>query len=491
MSLYRSGFLLFGLAATLVAASQPAQAPPTYTPKSLEKELIAVLNSKDESRIQRFIKMRMIPNAAMEQRKARYVDLAYQGAPFKVVRELAQTEDQIIVIVVDRLSNRIAMTIHFESKPYILMSGIQLAPAASVEGASADLASWKDLATLAEEISSKATSPAMGIAVIKSGQLKTAVVGLRQNHTADMAKADDVWSVGAIGKPICSSVIGRLIELGKLRWNETVKQALPGTTMNSAYAAVTIEQIMHHRGGIPPDLSLQSSDVERIAAGAVKPGEICDRYVRDILGRKPVAAPNARFAYSNAGYALLARIAERSVGRPYEQLVKDFVFKPLKLAHSFTGVDTLPKDRPIGYTVERNELVARAITGPSEAMFAGDGGGIFMSVGDLAKFGAAHLAGLRGQNGFLRADTVARLHKGVEETLHGGREYACGWGIETVPHIEPFHIHNGSNGVMRAELAIFPKSNLVIAAVVNRGGEEQPSPGMEAVLAIAARYASR
>lgn len=113
-----------------------------------------------------------------------------------------------------------------------------------------------------------------------------------------------------------------------------------------------------------------------------------------------------------------------------------------------------------------------------------------MSTGDLARFGAEHLKGLRGEDGLLKAATIRRLHEGLPE--HEGDPsflYACGWGIESNPGIETFHGHNGSNGTMRSQLAIFPKSNLVVAAITNCGGEEEPSPGLQAALAIAMRYA--
>ncbi|MCW3052270.1 MAG: hypothetical protein JWN14_1440, partial [Chthonomonadales bacterium] len=86
------------------------------------------------------------------------------------------------------------------------------------------------------------------------------------------------------------------------------------------------------------------------------------------------------------------------------------------------------------------------------------------------------------------ASTVARLHRGLAEG-EGSFLYACGWGIESNPGIETFHGHNGSNGTFRAQLAIFPNANLVVAAIVNNGGEEEPSPGLEAVLALARRFA--
>jgi CubicO group peptidase (beta-lactamase class C family) len=259
--------------------------------------------------------------------------------------------------------------------------------------------------------------------------------------------------------------------------------------MKPGYEAVTLEQIMHHRGGIPEDPGMRKPQVDAILGGETDPVKMRERYARDILSRDPIARPGERFAYSNAGYALLAHIVELRLGKPYEQVVRDLVFTPLGLTHSYIAASTYPKDLPAGHVKGPEGLQPMNFRGPLEVLFAGAGGGIYMSVGDLAKFGAAHLAGLQGKDGYLEAATVARLHQSEPENESSGRRYACGWGIQSIPGLEPWHGHNGSNGTFRAELAVFPQANMVVAAVVNRGGESDPSPPLQAVLAIANRYA--
>ena len=128
------------------------------------------------------------------------------------------------------------------------------------------------------------------------------------------------------------------------------------------------------------------------------------------------------------------------------------------------------------------------MSGPIDALLAGAGLGLYMSLSDLAKYGEAHLNGLRGHNGFLRAETVGRLHNGLPE-VPNGRSYACGWSTDPVPGLQPFDGHNGSNGTMRSQIALFPAANLVVVGIANRGGEAEPSPGFVAVMAIAQRFA--
>ena len=453
--------------------------------------LVSALNSKSESVMTQFVNSNLVSNAPVEQRVKRWMGLAENGAPFKIVRELEWSNDQSTSILVDRLGNRIALISHFEAQPRVKLLGIQLAPAYTREGLAPELANWTNLANLSAKIAKKSQAPAMGIAMIRRGVPSEVATGVTKVGGKIHVLPGQVWSIGSIGKPLCATVIGRLIELGRLRWNETLKEALPSVAMNSDCAQITLEQLMHHRGGIRPDLGFKEAEVRAIVGEAKSPSQIRANYGRDILKQKPVVPPGSQFIYSNAGYAVLSLVAEKAYGKSYEQILKDLVFKPLGLDHSFTGTDKLPTARPSGHTDDGYKLTPQDATGPMEFMFAGAGGGIYMSVGDLARFGQAHLIGLNGKDGFMKAATVLRLHSGEAEGQRLPRKYACGWGIETLPNMEPFHGHNGSNGTMRAELAIFPSAGLVVAAAVNRGGEAEPSPAMEAVLAIGARYAPR
>lgn len=244
---------------------------------------------------------------------------------------------------------------------------------------------------------------------------------------------------------------------------------------------------MRHRGGVPQALRMREPEVERLAAGARTPAELRVNFVKDLLSQPPIGKPGERFAYSNGGYALLALIAERLGGEPYEELLRKRVFKPLGMAHSFIGSTTWPEARPMGHLPGPDALQPTEMTGPLESMCAGAGGGIYLSVGDLARLGGAHLKGLQGQDGILKAETVKHLHS--LDTHQPGEWYACGWGLEEHPGIQKFHGHNGSNGTFRAQLAVFPESNLVVASIVNCGGEEAPAPSLQAVIAVAQRYA--
>src|SRR5580693_3552648 len=83
----------------------------------LAGELVKALNSKNSSEIREFVNKHVLPNAQIDQRVSRWTDLASQGAPFKIVRDLKQTDSTIDVILVDKNGARIDLTVHFESSP--------------------------------------------------------------------------------------------------------------------------------------------------------------------------------------------------------------------------------------------------------------------------------------------------------------------------------------------------------------------------------------
>jgi len=460
------------------------------TARDLFLGLLGALNSKEEAKLREFLDKHTVSNTPVEQRLSRLKELADMGAPFKVIRPSPEAEDSVRALVEDGNGEKLGFVMDVRKGPEPKMLALRIGPPDMLDApAPKEYTGWQDLAALGASIRADAQSPAIGIAVIRAGKLEQAVSGMREVNGSDAVAPDDPWSIGSIGKPICSTIIGRLIEMGKLRWDLTLGEALADLPMKPGHKGTTIEQILHHRGGIPEDLNFQRERVMRILAGATEPVKTRENYARDILSRDPIAQPGERFAYSNAGYALLGIIAERTMKQPYEVLVRQLVFEPLSLSHSYTGTDELPEPRPSGHVAGPQGLEQRNFSGPLEILVAPAGGGLHMSVGDLARFGAAHLKGLRGEDGLLKASTVRRLHEGLPERAGDQRLYACGWGIENVPGVETMHTHNGSNGTFRAQLSIFPKANLVVAAFINRGGESEPAPPLQAVLAVAKRHA--
>ena len=468
--------------------------PPAFASSgsALIEALVAALNQGDEAGLRAFAEQHASKDVPAAERAQRMKALSARGAPFKLVRITKDEQHQLRGTLSDKEGQILGFVLELTSDAPPRLARMQLGPPGLADDRPAKdyVAGFKDLNTFAAELAKDTQSPGLTLAAIREGKLETAVAGVRELGKPQKVEAGDPFSVGSIGKPICSTVIGRLYEQGKLRFEMTLKEALPGVKMLPAYEVITLEQLMHHRGGVPEDGGFRKPQIDAIVGDAKTPVQMRVRYLENLLARAPIARPGERFAYSNAGYALLSRAAELAAGKLYEDLVRDLVFKPLGLSRSFIGTSSLPDGVPMGHVPGPEGLRPVQFRGPLEAIFAGAGGGIYMSAADLVTFGQAHLEGLRGKDGLLKASTVERLHRGEEEEAgRPGARYAAGWGLHGAPGVETWHGHNGSNGTFRAELAIFPKAGLVVAGLVNRGGESEPAPGLIAVLTLGRLYA--
>ena len=132
-------------------------------------------------------------------------------------------------------------------------------------------------------------------------------------------------------------------------------------------------------------------------------------------------APGTKFSYSSTNYVVLALLAERVGGNPYEKQLADYIFRPLKLDHtSFPASNETPPDVH-GYVA----LAARgkpdgAGNFDSAALtpaFAWSAGGIRATAKDEADFFRGHFSGK-----LLPAAQVAAM----EDTSATGGAYRLG-----------------------------------------------------------------
>ncbi|HMS55155.1 MAG TPA: serine hydrolase domain-containing protein [Fimbriimonadaceae bacterium] len=452
------------------------------------ERFIGAVNSKDRSVFESHFKEFWDDQQKPAVRADRLWPLCENGSPFKIVRQADSGPGYVRALVEDKEGERWALMLILTGEP-MKIGGLRLtAPESLRVPPPKPNREWKDLTDLVDGLMADLKVPAMAIAYQRGGEpVRQTVRGVRKINSADKAEASDLWHVGSIGKSLTSTLIARLIEKGVLKWNSTLQDCLPGVPMRDEYKAVTLEQVMKHRGGLPKDMGFTLKEVKDICGDEVDPVKIRTRYSAHILSRAPIGKAGEHFDYSNAGYSLLGHIAEVKLKKPFEILVKDHVFIPLGLKNSFAGRPGAPYKMPAGHALDDDGVKPLSLTGQINDLVrpAGD---YWMSIEDLLRFGREHMLGLKGQSKFLKRETFERLHKGLQEPENDSL-YACGWVIDQLPGVEAErHGHNGSNGTFTAELAFFPKLDLVIASAVNRGGEDMPGPALQALTLIAQRH---
>ena len=274
-----------------------------------------------------------------------------------------------------------------------------------------------------------------------------------------------VFDIGSITKQFTGTAILKLQEEGKLSVTDPITKyvgEVPADKRN-----ITIHQLLTHTAGFPPDV------VER--------GEVLtrDAALRRILDTKQITPPGAKYHYSNAGFSLLAAIVEIASGEPYEQYLRDKLWKPAGM--SKTGF-VLPQwnanEIAHGFDVSGDLGTSRDRWGPDGPTWGSRGaGGVLSTLEDLHRWHRA----LEGEAILSAPSKRALFSAHVPEDDAGTSHYGYGWALFTSPRGTRLIAHDGSNGIFFANFLRYVDDNVVIVYFTN----ERNSPSRRALGLVA------
>src|SRR5262249_44999102 len=173
------------------------------------------------------------------------------------------------------------------------------------------------------------------------------VAGVRKAGDATAVTIDDRWHIGSCTKSMTATMIGTLVEEGKLTWGTTLGEVfgdLEGK-MDPAWKDVTLEQLLTHRAGVPSDLS-KDGLWGRLWKREGTPREQRMQLVGGVLKNPPVHKPGTDFLYANAGFAIAGAMAEKVTGLAWEDLMRQRLFAPLGMGSADYGAPGTASEKP-------------------------------------------------------------------------------------------------------------------------------------------------
>ncbi len=192
---------------------------------------------------------------------------------------------------------------------------------------------------------------------------------------------DTRFATASATKGCTALVVMRLIELGTLSLSTTMRSVL-GPDLAHLDDEITVHHLLSHRSGIGefcPELH-ERSDGAGVRQCAIESPRAIVALLADVPMRSEL---NTEFRYNNAGYVLLALIAERTTGVPIDALIERFVLAPAQMTRTgMLAYDALPGDAAIGY-LDRHGLTTNVHHVPNRGV--GDGG-LFTTVADTTRF---------------------------------------------------------------------------------------------------------
>ena len=144
----------------------------------------------------------------------------------------------------------------------------------------------------------------------------------------DSLRVDDAFQLSSDSKMFTAEAIMLLKADGKLDYDDEVRKHIP----EFPYEGVTIRHLLHHRSGLPrydsmadefwPDRKKPFSNEAMITMLAEKKPE-------------PYGTPGGGYFYNNINYALLASVVERVSGQHFEDFMRERIFEPCDMTHSY------------------------------------------------------------------------------------------------------------------------------------------------------------
>ncbi len=343
------------------------------------------------------------------------------------------------------------------------------------------------LAEALEQVRAKHELPALAAAAIRGVTVvESSAVGVRKIGGAEKVTIDDRWHIGSCTKSMTATLAAMAVERGEIAWERTVGASFPELhdTMEPQWAAVTLEQLLTHRGGAPaqpPDNLWRNAWTQQGT-----PTEQRLQFVRGLLLRRPETPPGTAFVYSNQGYAIAGAMLERASGEPWETLMRTQLFAACVMPNAGFGAPASPgkTDQPWGHRREGDKLVpvppGRQADNPPAI---GPAGTVHCTIEELARYAAWHARGKRSGTASLKKEGFVKLH-----TPAAGGEYAMGWVVTPRAWAGGNALtHAGSNTMFYAVIWIAPANGTAFVAATNCPGEEAAKACDEAVSLLIGR----
>lgn len=265
-----------------------------------------------------------------------------------------------------------------------------------------------------------------GILVAKNGvPVFERYTGFSNLRTKDSITADTPMQIASTGKTMTAGAILKLIQEGRLGLEDTLGKFFP----NFPYPGVTVKMLLNHRSGLPNYLYYFEQKKWKRNLPATNQDVLRTLYewhppLTSLIGK--------HFSYCNTNYVLLALIIEKVSGVPYPQYMRDNLFTPLQMTHTF--VKTQADSASVVYSYKANG----GLWTPDFSDGPYGDKNIYSTCRDLLKWDQALYDGK-----IIHKDLLDSAFTPYSFERPGIKNYGLGWHLLLLPNNKKVIYHNG------------------------------------------------
>ncbi|HNQ59658.1 MAG TPA: serine hydrolase domain-containing protein [Bacteroidales bacterium] len=153
-------------------------------------------------------------------------------------------------------------------------------------------------------------------------------IGLINLRTNDSLSAETPFQLASVSKSFTALAVLMLVQDSLLDLEDKVKNHIP----EFPYPTVTVKHLLNHTSGIPNYFNLATRYWPKNKP--MNNEDMLKLLVKHKLRLQ--FTPGTKFSYSNTGYAVLALLVERVSKTSFNEFLKNRIFIPLGMYHTFT-----------------------------------------------------------------------------------------------------------------------------------------------------------
>ena len=301
----------------------------------------------------------------------------------------------------------------------------------------------------------------VGIVVGTIGPAGSRTVGYGKLSAADprTPDGDTVYEIGSVTKVFTSLLLADMVNRGEVKLDDPVAKFLPATVKVPERNGKKITLL---------DLATQSSGLPRMPTN-FRPKDPQNPYAdytpqqmyEFLSGYELTRDPGEKYEYSNLGVGLLGHALSLRAGKDYETLVRERIFKPLKMDN--TAITFTPAMK--AHLAGGHDLGLRPAANWDIATLSG-AGAIRSTANDMLKFLSAWL-------GYTQSPLAAAMKTQLatrRPTTIPDMDIALGWHIQK-KYDREIVWHNGGTGGYHSFVGFDLKSRTGVVVLSNSAND--------------------
>ncbi|WP_343081411.1 serine hydrolase domain-containing protein [Ostreiculturibacter nitratireducens] len=357
----------------------------------------------------------------------------------------------------------------------IAVTGFQPADAATVDltGIAPDDLDAADLDALGSYVQDNLDRfdvPGAVVAVVQGGEVRMLQgFGVRALDTDDAVTPDTRMMIGSIGKSMTTLLMARLVEEGRLSWDQPVQSVLPGFAVADPELSetITVQNLVCACSGVPRRDMEFLFNAESLDAETV---------IGSLAGFEFFTGFGEAFQYSNqlvatGGWVAAAADAAEwgALDAGYARLLEERLFAPLGMTRSTLDFSEVMADADVATPhAPHGAGQRRALPIQTEAALlpVAPAGAHWSTAADMARYLEALLS-TGGEHGIVAPESLAHL-TAPQVPVSATMSYGLGWFVEDWKGQRLIH-HGGNTFGFTSEVAFLPEAGTGIVILTNAG----------------------